>query len=122
MFSTYHTEQVITSDGNIYFLQYATFTKKEVMEENIKKLDDYIINEDNGKYYVYIGASTILENANKLKKILEDNGIYSYIKNDYLSNSELINKINIIDKEIVKCEKNSEILEKNQEILKILKK
>ena len=94
----------MTSDGNIYYLQYASFTKKDVMEENIKKLSNYLVIEENNKYYVYVGATTFLENAHRLKNILEDNGIYTYIKNDYLGNSEIINKIVRLDKEIIKEE------------------
>ena len=121
MFTSYKEEQVMTSDGNIYYLQYASFTKKDVMDENTKKLDNYIVKEEDGKYYVYIGVTTILENANRLKKIFENNGIYTYIKNDYLGNSEIINKIIALDKEIINEESDMKVYEKNQEIIKLLK-
>ncbi len=121
MFSTYEIEKVMTSDGNIYYLQYASFTKKDVMEESVKKLNNYLIKESDNKYYVYIGASTILENANLLKKIYEENGIYTYIKNDYFDNSDIMNKIKKIDKEIINEEDDNIIMEKNKEILELLK-
>ena len=121
MFSTYEIEKVMTSDGNIYYLQYASFTKKDVMEESVKKLNKYLIKESDNKYYVYVGASTILENANLLKKIYEENGIYTYIKNDYFDNSDIMNKIKKIDKEIINEEDDNIIMEKNKEILELLK-
>ena len=122
MFSTYREEKVITSDGNIYLLQYASFTKKEVMEESVKKLSNYLLKIEDSKYYVYVGGSTNLENANKVKNLLENQGIYVYIKNDYIGNNEIVKKINKIDQEIIKSNDNTEILRKNAEILEILKK
>ena len=122
MFTSYNEEQVMTSDGNIYLLQYASFINKEVMNENIKKLDNYIIYEHGNKYYVHIGIFTKLDTAKKMQKIFEEDNIYSYIKNDYLSNSDLVNKINELDNSLLEEENINKIKEINNKILDLVKK
>ena len=112
-------EQASTLDGNIYLLQYGSYINELVKNENVKKLNNYILYFHDNKYYVFVGASTYYENALLLKKKLEDEGIFTYIKNDYVSDSELLKKINQWDKEIIK---NNNLLEEhNQKILEILK-
>ena len=121
LFTTYKTEQVMTSSGNIYLLQYGTYISEEVMNENIKKLDDYIIYNHDNKYYVYIGAYFNIETANKMKKYFENENIYTYIKNDYIFDSEVIENIKRLDKEILNEDNLNKIKENNIKILNILK-
>lgn len=106
-------------DGNIYLLQYGSYISKSVMEENIKNLNNYIIVEEDNKFYVYVGAFTSLSNAKKMQKSLENKNIYTYLKNDYIGNTEIINKIKDLDKDIIQNEKKME--ESNKQILEILK-
>ena len=121
LFTSYQTETVMTSSGNVYILQYASFTNKEVMNENIKKLDDYLIYEMNNKYYVYLGIYTSLDTAMKMKKYFENDNIYTYIKNDYLQDNSLVNKIKDYDLEILNEENNSKIIDINKKILNLVK-
>ena len=107
-------------DGNIYFLQYGSFISYDVMRDNIEKLDDYVIYEEDGKYYVYLGAYTSLENAIKVQSNFENKGIYTYIKNDYLGNSALFKEIEKLDNDALMEE--NKIMDINQKILSILKK
>ena len=111
----------MTSDGNIYLLQYGSFINSEVMNENIKKLTDYIIYEHDNKYYVHVGAFTRVNTARKMQKILEKENIYTYIKNDYLGDSKVINEINKLDDRIYEEENYNKIKEINKEILNLLK-
>jgi hypothetical protein len=110
----------MTMDGNIYLLQYGSYISKNVLEENIKKLDDYIIVEEDNKYYVYIGAFTSLSNAKLLQEMFNNQNIYTYIKNDYIGNNEVMEEIKKLDKEIIKNE--DKIVINNKKILEILKK
>lgn len=121
MFTEYHNEKVMTMDGNIYLLQYGSYISKNVMEENVKKLDYYITYEEDGKYYVFIGAYINLENARKVSKIYEDRGIYTYIKNDYIGNSDIINKISKLEVKLENEDNIDKIYEVNKKILEILK-
>ena len=118
MFTTYSNTEAMIMDGNIYLLQYGTYISKDVMEENTKRLDNYLIVEEDDKYYVYVGAFINKDNALKLQKIFENNNIYTYLKNDYLD-STIIDKIkNIENKEI----ENNNLQEVNNKILNELKK
>ena len=119
MFTTYKTSEALTMDGNIYLLQYGSYISKDVMEENIKKLDNYIILEEDDKFYVYVGAFINLDNAYKMQKKLQDNNIYTYIKNDYLD-SNIIEKIKNVENKILENDK--DIFKVNSEIINILKK
>ena len=109
------------SSGNIYLLQYASFINKDVMNENIKKLDNYIIYENEDKYYVYLGAYHNLDTARKMQVYFENKDIYTYIKNDYITNDTIINKIKEIDNNILNEKDNNKIIELNKKILNILK-
>ena len=120
MFTTYKTSEVMTMDGNIYLLQYGSYISRNVMEENVKKLDNYITLEEDNKYYVYIGAFTNLEYAKKMQKILENKNIYTYLKNDYIGDSKIIDSIKEIEEEYEN--NHQELSEINKKILAIIKK
>ena len=109
------------SNGNIYLLQYASFINKDVMNENIKKLDDYIIYEHDDKYYVHVGAYYNLDTALKMQKYFENKNIYTYIKNDYISDFDIINKIKEVDNNILNEKDDNKIINLNKKILNILK-
>lgn len=121
MFTSYNEEKVMTSDGNIYLLQYGSYINKNVMDENIQKLDNYIIYEYDDKYYVHVGVFTNLHTAKKMQKLMEEENIYTYIKNDYLGNSDLISKINNLDNKLYQEENNNKINVINNEILNLVK-
>ena len=121
MFSTYQNEQVMTLDGNIYLLQYGSYINKEVMQDNLNKLNDYITYEDDNKYYVFVGAFINLENALKLQNILNNQNIYTYIKNDYISDNKIIKEIEKYDEEAIKTDDEDKIIKLNKNILSILK-
>lgn len=117
---TYSNDQEVILDGNIYFLQYAVFTKEDVMKEVTKKLDNYFVITEDNKYYVYLGAYTSFSNALKYQKILEENGIYTYLKNDYLNNGKE-DDIKKLDKEILKENDPKKMREINNQIIEIFK-
>ena len=121
MFSSYKSEKVMESMGNVYLLQYGSYVNKQVMDELVKKLDDYVVIHVDNKYYVYLGAYINLETARKLQKIYLEEGIHTYIKNDFLTNDKLISNINKIDNIILNEEDSKKILEINKKNIKLLK-
>lgn len=116
MFTTYKTSSVMDVDGNIYILQYGSYISQSVMEENIKKLNNYLLVQEGDKYYVYIGIFTNHENALKMQKIYENKNIYTYLKEDFLSDEKIIEKIKEIEN------KDKDLDKINDEILNELKK
>lgn len=121
LISSYQEEAVMKSEGNVYLLQYGIYTTKEVLNENIKKLTDYIVYEKDNKYYVYLGIFVNYENAYKVSELLENSNIYTYIKNDYLGDSNLIKKLNILDEKMMDLKKEHEIKSLNREMLDLYK-
>ena len=116
MFTTYKTSTVNGVDGNIYILQYGSYISKNVMEENTKKLDNYLLVEEDNKYYVYLGIFTSHENALKMQKIYNNENIHTYLKEDYIGDEKITQMI----KKIENQEKDLEII--NNEIINELKK
>lgn len=121
LISSYQEETVMKSEGNVYLLQYGIYTTKEVLNENIKKLTDYIVYEKDNKYYVYLGIFVNYENAYKVSELLENKNIYTYIKNDYLGDTNLIKKLNILDEKMIDLKKEYEIKSLNREMLDLYK-
>lgn len=121
LISSYQEETVMKSEGNVYLLQYGIYTTKEVLNENIKKLTDYIVYEKDNKYYVYLGIFVNYENAYKVSELLENSNIYTYIKNDYLGDTNLIKKLNILDEKMTNLKKEHEIKSLNREMLDLYK-
>lgn len=121
LFSSYEDEMVMKSEGNVYLLQYGIYTTKNVLNENIKKLTDYVIYENDSKYYVYLGVFINYENANKVSRLLENENIYTYIKNDYLSDTSIVKKIGILDNKLSLLNKESEIKDINKKMLELYK-
>lgn len=121
LISSYQEETVMKSEGNVYLLQYGIYTTNEVLNENIKKLTDYIVYEKDNKYYVYLGIFVNYENAYKVSELLENSNIYTYIKNDYLEDSNLIKKLNILDEKMTDLKKEHEIKSLNREMLDLYK-
>lgn len=122
MFTTYKNEKVMTMDGNLYLLQYGSYISRDVMEENIKKLDNYLIYEEDNKYYVFVGAYTNLENAYNMQKEMEERGIFTYLKNDYYGNSDKLSKVEELERKLIETENYEEKEKLNKEILEILKR
>lgn len=99
LFDSYEEETVMTSDGNVYMLQYGAYTSESVMLENVKKLDKsiYIIDKVNDIYYVYLGITGSYDNALMIVKLYESKNVFLYIKEEYLGKSNLIKEIKKLD-------------------------
>ena len=111
----------MTMDGNIYYLQYGSYISKDILNESVSHLSNYYISEEEGKYYVYVGMFTNYENALRYSELLENDNIYTFIKNDYLTDSSLINDIKKLDESFIKEENTSKLKKINDEILNLFK-
>ena len=96
-------------DGNIYFVQYGVYTNSEAANENTKNLENYMIKEMDDKYYVYLGITTSYNTALKIQEIYNSKDIYSYIRSDYVENSETLNVLKEYDLKIEELETEDEI-------------
>lgn len=103
-----------------YVLLYGSYNSKEKV--NNLTLDNYIEEEENGFYKVYVGISFSLENATTLKEIYKEKGNIIYIREksinnlefiDYMQSNEL-NFSNLNNDEILSIE--NDIINKYKEI------
>ena len=87
-------ESVFGLSNSIYFLQYGVYTNIDSADI---KVDKYIKVEEDGKYYVYVGMTTSMENAKKIQDGYKDKGIELYIKQNYVSNNEFVSELSQYD-------------------------
>lgn len=97
IYKNYDGVKYLEEDGNIYYVQYGVYTSEEAAKKNVLNLDSYVIKELDDKYYVYLGVTTSYENALRIQNIYQDRDIYTYIRSDYVENSETLNKLKEYD-------------------------
>ncbi len=125
IFSSYKSsiEKIVNasiSSEKIYMLLYGSYNSLDKVK-NID-LDNYILEEENGFYKVYVGITKKEENSKKLKEIYKEKGNIIYVREKYISNLELIDYImnnennfdNISNEEILSIENN--IINKYKEL------
>ncbi|MBQ8891396.1 MAG: hypothetical protein IJ068_00825 [Bacilli bacterium] len=101
IFKNYSGTDYLESDGNIYYLQYGVYTTRDAAVNNSQNINhEYFIREMDDKYYVYLGVTTDLSKANELKQKYENENIHIYIRDDYVENSETLEKLKQYDLEM----------------------
>lgn len=102
---------------NSYLLQVGVYNDKETLDKALKKLNDYIVKEEDNKYYVYIGVTTSKENANKIKNAYKDQDLDIYIKEGNIDNVEFMSNLEQFDILLDGVSKETDILSINEVIL-----
>lgn len=102
---------------NSYLLQVGVYSDKHSLKQATKNLHDYIVKEENGKYYVYMGITTSKKNADKIKKAYESKNIDLYIKEDNINNVEFLSSLEQYDVLLDSVTKDKDILSINEVIL-----
>ncbi len=82
----------------VYFLQQGVFSNNDRLNEDLSKLDASFVEEENGKYYVYVGMTATYEIAEKIKSIYKEKGYSLYIKEKNISNPYFVSDIEEYDK------------------------
>lgn len=125
IFSSYKNaaEKIIsasTQNEKVYMLLYGSYNSKDKVDK--LTLGNYILDEEDGFYKVYVGVSLSLENSNKIKEVYKDLGNSIYIREKYISNLEFIDYLQnneqnfseLSDEKILSIENN--IIDKYKEI------
>lgn len=98
MFNQYDNGVALTSNlrekEQLYFLQQGVYSSIDSMKENTSSLAYYIYNEEDGKYYVYVGITKDKNNLEKLKGFYQNKGYDIYIKGIEVSNQEFLEVFN----------------------------
>lgn len=117
MYKNYGGIEYVENDGNIYYVQYGVYTTNEAAIRNASLLENYIISEMDEKFYVYLAITSNYDNALKFQNMYEEKDVHSYIRSDYVNNSELLKKLNEYDEKIINLEEEGEIQAVMQEVL-----
>ena len=116
LFKNYEGIEYMDEDGNIYYVQYGVYTSNEAALDNASKLNNYKIIELDDKYYVYLGVTTDYDLAVKIQNMYKEKDIYTYIRSDYVSNSETLELLKQFDDKLKDKENEEEIESVMQEI------
>ena len=81
----------------LYFVQYGVFSSLESLEENTINLQNYVYNEKDGLYYVFVGITKLKENAEKIVKYYNNLGYDAIIKEFEITNKEFIENLSNYD-------------------------
>ena len=97
IYKNYDGKEYLDQDGNIYYIQYGVYTSSEAALANTFNLNTYVIRELDDKYYVYLGITTSYDAALKIQNFYKDKDIHTYIRSDYVENSETLSKLKEYD-------------------------
>lgn len=110
--------QTTFSEGETYyFLQAGSYSSLDILNENTKNLTSKITEEENSKFYVYVGITKSIENAKKIKKVYENQNYTIYIKEVILDNAELSSNITQFDLLLNSTDNSEEIITINEVVL-----
>jgi len=113
----YEKEQNINQEYNTYLLQLGVYSSNDELEKNIKDLQNYLVIERNNKFYVYLGISTKLDNAEKVQNVLSSNNIDVSIKRSVINDIEFISNLEQYDILLDNASNEDDIMSINEVIL-----
>ncbi len=96
VYSTYR-KNLEESSYNAYIIQIGSYNNEDSLDETFENEEDYLIVEEDGKYNVYVGITTDLVNANKIKNLYQNKNIETYIKPTVINNVEFVNNLEQYD-------------------------
>ncbi len=109
-------EEVFQENNTAYFLQQGVYSTEESLVENTKDLAYKVSVLEDGKYYVYVGITKDLDNAEKLKKMYEEMGYNIYQRELPISNYEFLNNLEQYDILLTSSKTNEEM----QSVMKVV--
>lgn len=107
---------VFKKDTTLYMIQTGVYSNIDSMKENTSNIDEYIYSIKDNLYYVYIGLTLDLENANKIQSSYK--GVDSIIKKSIISDEDLINYIEKYDLVLKETNDTQTIKEITKQVIK----
>ena len=93
LFKNYDGIKYLNETGNIYYIQYVVYTSYDAALKITSSLNNAKIIEIDDKYYVYLGITSNYDVAIKVQSLYKEKGIYTYIRSDYVKNSETLDSL-----------------------------
>lgn len=100
----------LSPSENFYFLQEGIYGDKDILNNNLSKLNLKTIDKVDNKYYVYVGITKDIELAKRIKDIYKEEGINVYLKEKKLSSKEFSTNLSQFDLLLSKTKDKDEIL------------
>jgi len=92
-----YEDENTTTVNTVYFLQIAAYKNFESSIDEFKDITNKITVSEDDKYYTYIGITTSLIEANRVKNIYKENNIEVYIKEKNIDNYDFIMELEQYD-------------------------
>jgi len=116
VYSTYR-KNLEETEYNSFLIQVGSYTDKAILDSTLGIDSEYLILEEEGVYNVYVGITTDLVNANKIKNIYDKKEIETYIKPVIIDNIEFISNLEQFDILIREVEDEENVISINDVIL-----
>lgn len=116
VYSTYR-KNLENTDYNVYLIQAGSYNNKNDLEKDFSLNDEYIILEEDGVYNVYVGMTTDLINANKIKNLYSNKNYDTYIKPTVVNNIEFVSNLEQYDILMSEVDNEENIISINDVIL-----
>lgn len=104
---------VFKENVTAYLIQQGVYSTIDSMKNNTTKFNSYIYSEIDGKYYVYIGMTLSLDNAQKIKNYYKSKNIDTILKTTTLNDPKFISSLKQYD-EVLKQTDDQETIKKLQ--------
>ena len=118
IFASYKSnmEHIIASSsyGDVYMILYGSYNNKSKVEK--LKIDNYILKKEGNFYRVYVGATSSLDNAERIKNIYLKQGASVYIRNEANYDIDFVDYLQSVDNYTDKTDE--DILEIQKNIVK----
>ena len=116
VYSTYR-KNLENTDYNVYLIQAGSYNNKNDLEKDFSLNDEYLILEEDGVYNVYVGMTTDLINANKIKNLYSNKNYDTYIKPTVVNNIEFVSNLEQYDILMSEVDNEENIISINDVIL-----
>lgn len=114
----YQIKKTVTEvSHNAYAIQYGVFTNPDTLSKNLSDLENYVISQEDGKYYIYLGFTTDYNNLKKIRNLYEESDIEVYTKEIFIDNMEFVSSLEQFDILLDSVNNDSDIISINKAIL-----
>lgn len=115
IFASYKSnmEHIIASSsyGDVYMILYGSYNNKAKVEK--LKIDNYILKKEGNFYRVYVGATSNLDNAERIKNIYLKQGASVYIRNEASYDIDFVDYLQSVDNYTDKTDEDILEIQKN---------
>ena len=88
----------------LFFIQYGVFSSLQSLEENTINLQNYVYNEQDNLYYVYVGITRLDDNVKKIVEYYKTLGNETIVKEFEITNKKFLEELVTYDEVLKKTD------------------